>query len=594
MKVMTGLLTGVCLAALAGHACAAIVGGSNYVAQTYYANPHAAETLVAFDWDDNGDLYYSTGRPDWALGFSVYRYDGASAENLYTDESAFSGSRVTAIGNRIYFNDGGTYSRYTCDYYRYDPASQAAPVNLGMQSDIYGLETREGSDFWAAGGYTAAIYYSPLNSNGGLENNPLVNLGTIGEASGPIAFDANGNLYYTEGYVYSGNPTVYRWSAAEVAAAIANPTNNPLNPEGHAWTTLSSGDGATGMVVDDNGNVVVTATSFTSPSQLQRLLVSDGVCVGYEVLADSDERLETVRLHNGTIYVSSSDGIFAVVRGQSDKVPVSGDFDGDRKNDLALYQASAGTWFVKLSASGYAEARVALGGTNNQAIPKDFDGDGKTDPAVYDEITGNWAIMMSGSGYAVATLTAFGGSGYIPVAQDFDGDGKADPAVYHEASGGWEVKMSGSGYKSVFLSNFGGTGYQPAAMDYDGDGKADPAIYQQSTGNWTIKLSGSDYTQISLSGFGGTGYQVVSGMYDQDSHADEAVYKTDTGDWTVLLSSGNHISITMSGFGGADYAPAVGDYDGDGKADPAVYNKTLSKWLIKLSGNNYTTISVTQ
>ena len=594
MKAMMKLFMGVCLMAFAGHAFAAIIGGSNYVVQTFYANPHAGETLTAFDWDENNNLYYSTGRPDWALGFSVYRYDGVAASSLYTDENAFAGSRVTAIGGRIYFNDGGNYDRYTCDYYRYDPETQSAPVDMGVLSDVYGLETRNGADFWAAGGYTAAIYYSTLNANGDLASNPLVNLGAIGSASGPLAFDADGNLYYVEGYVYSGNPTVYRWSAAEVAAAIANPAGNPLGPDGHAWATLSSGDGASGLVVDDFGNLVVTATSFTAPSQLQRLLVSDGACVGYEVLVNSDTRLETVRVHSGTIYVSSSEGIFAVMRGQSDKAPVSGDFDGDRKNDLALYQASSGAWFIKLSASGYAEAQVALGGTNSQAIPKDFDGDGKTDPAVYNEITGDWTIKLSGSGYATITIQAFGGSGYTPVIQDFDGDGKADPAVYHEASGSWEVKMSGSGYSSVFLLDFGGTGYQPAAMDYDGDGKADPAIYQQSTGNWTTKLSGSGYATTSLSGFGGTGYQVVSGMYDQDGHADEAIYKTDEGNWTVLLSSANHITITLWGLGGAGYTPVVGDFDGDGKADLAVYNKTLSKWSLKLSGSGYATISVTQ
>ena len=340
---MMKLFMSVCLMALAGHASAGIIGSSNYVVQTYYANPHAGETLVAFDWDGNNNLYYSTGRPDYALGFSVYRYDGNAAVNLYTDATAFSGSRVTAIGGRVYFNDGGTYTRYTCDYYRYDPATQSAPVNMGIQSDIYGLETSNGSNFWAAGGYTAAIYYSALNANGELLSNPLVNLGVIGNASGPMAFDTNGNLYYAEGYVAQGNPTVYRWSAAEVTAAIANPAANPLIPDGHAWATLSSGDGASGMAVDNNGHLVVTATSFTDPSQLQRLFVTNGICGGYEVLANSDTRLETVRVHGGKIYVSLSDGIFAVNPLQAETHAMN-DYDGDGKSDLAVYRA--GYWAI--------------------------------------------------------------------------------------------------------------------------------------------------------------------------------------------------------------------------------------------------------
>ncbi len=31
-----------------------------------------------------------------------------------------------------------------------------------------------------------------------------------------------------------------------------------------------------------------------------------------------------------------------------------GDYDGDEKTDPAIYQESTSTWFVKLSASGYA------------------------------------------------------------------------------------------------------------------------------------------------------------------------------------------------------------------------------------------------
>ena len=594
MKTMIKLFMGVCLLALAGHASAAVIAGTNYTVEAFYANPHAGTRLVAFDWDGDNNLYYSIGDPYWGLGFSVYKFDGASAVNLYTDANAFSGSRVTAIGSYIYFNDGGTYTRWTCDYFRYNPAAPAAPVNMGVKSDIYGLETRNGDDFWAAGGYTAAIYYSPLDANGELASNPLVNLGTIGNASGPVAFDADGNLYYVEGYVAQGNPTVYRWSAAEVAAAIANPAANPLNPEGHAWATLTSGDGATGLLVDDFGNLVVTVTSFTDPSELHRLLVSDGACVGYQMLARSDTRLETLRIRNGVIYVSVAEGIFAVVPDQAARVPLPADFDGDRKSDPALYQASSGAWEIKLSASGYNEIQLNLGGANQQAIPGDFDGDGKADPAVYNEITGDWQVKLSGSGYASITIPAFGGPGFIPVVRDFDGDGKADPGIYHEASGGWEVKLSKGGYSSAVLAGFGGTGYETVAMDYDGDGKADPAIYQESTGNWVVKLSGNGYQALSFNGFGGSGYQALPGMFDNDTRADLVIYKTDAGNWTMLLSAANYITATMWEFGGTGYTPVAADFDGDGKADPAVYNAALTAWYIRLSGSGYSTISIAQ
>lgn len=299
------------LAAQAGMVCAAFIPGIGYQAESYYANPHPDAALVSFDWDAASNLFYSTRHPFWDLGFAVYRYDGAAAEILYQDTNSFSGSRVTAIGGMIYFNDGGNYDNWNYNYFRYNPAGAEAPTNLGIAADLWGLETRDGSDFWAAGGTDAAIYQSALDANGDLVNNPPVNLGIIGNASGPLAFDADGNLFYTEGYNTAG-PTLYRWSAAEVAAALADPSGAPLQPDGHRWTLLAAGDGCTGIQADPDGHILSAATSFAAPSELHRLLVLNGLCIGYEVVARADERLDTVRLRDGAIYASTSEGVFAI------------------------------------------------------------------------------------------------------------------------------------------------------------------------------------------------------------------------------------------------------------------------------------------
>ena len=47
-------------------------------------------------------------------------------------------------------------------------------------------------------------------------------------------------------------------------------------------------------------------------------------------------------------------------------------------------------------------------------MPADFDGDGKDDPALYCEADGQWVAILSGSGYAQASLV-MGGPGYSAV-----------------------------------------------------------------------------------------------------------------------------------------------------------------------------------
>lgn len=360
MKLAGKLCLCACLATLAGQAWAAFIGSSGYKAETFYANPHATEILVSFDWDTSGDLYYSTGRPDWGLGLSVYRRRGGAVSNIYTDAEAFAGSRVTAIGQRIYFNDGGTYTRWTYKYFRYDPTLPAAPEDMAVTSDLWELTTRNGADLWSAGGQNAAIYHSGLNAEGALINNPLIKLGAIGAASGPLAFDAQGNLYYAEGYD-QGDPTVYRWSAAEVARATANPENTPLKPEGHVLATLATGDGASGLSVDHEGHPLISATSFTTPSELQRLLMHNGVCLGYEVLARSDARMETVRIRNGQIYVSSAAGIFMVAPEKTLHIPAQATIGG------AIAE-------IGLNAQGQAMRLGAIGGDAAPWVVRGCDG----------------------------------------------------------------------------------------------------------------------------------------------------------------------------------------------------------------------------
>jgi len=240
-------------------------------------------------------------------------------------------------------------------------------------------------------------------------------------------------------------------------------------------------------------------------------------------------------------------------------VYVNGDFDGDGITDPAVYlpavpsaqpmqagQAANSAWSVRLSSQQFARSDFNgfLGGPDCQALASDFDGDSRDDPAVYDPASGNMVAALSGAGYSPVQATLPVSHG-IAVAADFDDDGKADPAVYESSSGRLTAMLSGANYAQVSVLFEAHDGSIPAIADYDCDGLPDPAVYDPSVGRFLIRLSDSDYALIAYD-LGGKGCLPAPLDYDGDGLADPTVYEPATGTWSLRLSDSNYELTTMT------------------------------------------------
>ena len=286
------------------------------------------------------------------------------------------------------------------------------------------------------------------------------------------------------------------------------------------------------------------------------------------------------------------------------------DYSGDGLGNLAVYSNSAagGGRFDIRGDAGAADQVVMLGQAGDVPVSGDFDGDGKLDVAVFRPMVDSngdgvadaagWTIVESSTGNRREVLFGAPGMMDLPAPADYDGDGKTDIATFRPDSdllpgaAHWFILPSGGG--SAYAVAFGASGMMdmPAPADYDGDGRADIATYRPESdlvpgaAQWFILPSGSNSAYSVAFGAPGTMDQPVPADYDGDGKADIATFRSDSdlvdgAHWFILGSATQADQSIASGPAGSIAAP--GDYDGDGKVDPASFNASDAGWTIHRS-----------
>lgn len=141
--------------------------------------------------------------------------------------------------------------------------------------------------------------------------------------------------------------------------------------------------------------------------------------------------------------------------------PLVGDWNGDGKTDICLRNWSTGAHWVRLSSgTSFTQPNpdnwIVWGATGDPAtftpLAGDWDGDGKADILLFNPSSGDWYVRTSsGSAFVYPSgsnnpadrwQAGWTGSGYIPFVGDFNYDGKTDIGLRNPTLGDHWVRTS--------------------------------------------------------------------------------------------------------------------------------------------------------
>jgi serine-aspartate repeat-containing protein C/D/E len=270
---------------------------------------------------------------------------------------------------------------------------------------------------------------------------------------------------------------------------------------------------------------------------------------------------------NHSVVIGKETPRFGMVGG----TPLSGDFNGDGQDQLAIFKD--GYWMIDMNSNGIWDEHdmlIKFGDIKDRPVVGDWDGDGKDDIGIY-------GPMWDHDPEAIAHEPGLPNPENYPHTRP-----KNVPPNDHEATSRARVmKLSSFGkQRADVVDHVFGVGDEkliPVAGDWNGTGLRGIGSFKD--GVWQLDLNGDgkfDHRDCEIR-FGQAGDIPVVGDFNGDGIDQIAVFRA--GVWIIDSNNNRELDATDLTFrlGAAGDKPVMGDWNGDGMDQPAVYRDQPSQ-----------------